>query len=44
MEILLHAGILVCECIIITGGKRATHDQEHMVDAEHILAAQKITK
>ena len=40
----LRAGVLVCECAVITGGKRSTHDQEHMVDAAHILAAQKLAK
>ena len=39
----LRAGVLVCECVIITGGKRS-HDEEHMVDATHIMAAQKLTK
>lgn len=40
----LRAGVLECECVIITGGIRPVHDQEHMVDAEHILATQKVSK
>lgn len=40
----LRAGVLVCECVVITGGRRSVHDQEHMVDAEHILATQKVSK
>ena len=40
----IKAGILVSESAIITGGRRSTEEQEHMVDAAHILAAQKIAK
>jgi hypothetical protein len=40
----LRAGVLVSEYVIITGGRRPPHDEEHMVDAAHIMAAQKISK
>ena len=40
----LRAGVLVSDCVIITGGRRSSHEEEHMVDASHILAAQKIRK
>ena len=40
----LRAGVLVTEYVIITGGRRPPHDEEHMVDAAHIMAAQKISK
>lgn len=41
----LRAGVLVCESVIVTCSMRkASNDQEHMVDADHILAAQKIAK
>ena len=40
----LRAGVLVCDCVIITGGKRPSHEEEHMVDAAHIMAAQKVIK
>ena len=40
----LRAGVLVSDSVIITGGRRTSHDHEHMVDAAHIMAAQKINK
>ena len=44
MDVWLRAGVLVSECVIIIGGRRPPHDEEHMVDAAHIMAAQKISK